>query len=143
MVRQCVRCRVWVALTPGNRDNRNVMARIDSSSVLPDPFSPGTVVVLTLTSPREKLWGALISVSGTGITFAGIDLNSFDDFIRILKSGEPASVTTLFFPMHRVERIEVDSPNGGLPSMGDRFEAATGARIEALIGIVSRTTVKQ
>jgi hypothetical protein len=119
------------------------MTRIDPSLALPDPFSPGTVVVLTLTSPREKLWGALISVSGTGITFAGIDLNSFDDFIRILKSGEPASVTTLFFPMHRVERIEVDSPNGGLQSMGERFEAATGARIEALIGIVSRTTVKQ
>jgi hypothetical protein len=119
------------------------MQRIDAIPALPDPFSPGTVVVLTLTTPREKLWGALVAVSATGITFAGIDLNSFDDFIRILKSGEPASVTTLFFPMHRVERIEVDSSNGGLPSMGERFETATGARIEALIGMVSRTTVKQ
>lgn len=119
------------------------MQRIDPTSVLADPFAPGTLVVLTLTGPREKLWGALISVNATGITFAGIDLNSFDDFIRILKSGDPASVTTLFFPMHRVERIEVDSPNGSLPSMAERFEAATGARIEALIGMVSRTTVKQ
>ena len=117
--------------------------RSDSIPVMPDPFAPGTVVVLTLTGPREKLWGALISVNATGITFAGIDLNSFDDFIRIIKSGEPASVTTLFFPMHRVERIEVDSSNGGLPSMAERFEASTGARIEALIGMVSRTTVKQ
>lgn len=119
------------------------MQPFDSTPILPDPFSPGTLVVLTLTGPREKLWGALLAVSATGIAFAGIDLNSFDDFIRILKSGEPASVTTLFFPMHRVERIEVDAPNGGLPSMAERFEAATGARIEALIGMVSRTTVKQ
>jgi len=119
------------------------MDRFASKSSVPEPFPPGTVVVLTLTSPREKLWGALLSVTATGIAFAGIDLNSFDDFVRMLKSGEPASVTTLFFPMHRVERIEVDASTCGLPSMGERFEAATGARIETLIGIVSRTTVKQ
>jgi hypothetical protein len=119
------------------------MPPFETISVLPDPFTPGTLVVLTLTAPREKLWGALLAVSGTGITFAGIDLNSFDDFVRILNSREPASVTTLFFPMHRVERIEVDAPNGGLPSVADRFHSSTGMRIEALIGIVSRTTVKQ
>ena len=119
------------------------MQSFESTLSLPDPFSPGTLVVLTLTAPREKLWGALISVSATGIAFAGIDLNSFDDFIRIFKSGEPASVTTLFFPIHRVERIEVDAPNCGLPAMAQRFESATGTRIEAFIGIVSRTTVKQ
>lgn len=119
------------------------MQAYDSMPAFPEPFSPGTLVVMTLTGPREKLWGALLSVSAMGVAFAGIDLNSFDDFIRILKSGEPASVTTLFFPMHRVERIEVDAPNGGLPSMAERFEAATGARIEALIGMTSRTIVKQ
>lgn len=119
------------------------MNRFASKSNLPDPFPPGTVVVLTLTAPREKLWGALLSVTPTGIAFAGIDLSSFDDFVRMLKSSEPASVTTVFFPMHRVERIEVDAPTHGLPSIAERFEAATGARIEALIGIVSHTTVKQ
>ena len=70
-------------------------------------------------------------------------VESLTNWAQPEKSGEPASVTTLFFPMHRIERIEIDAPISGLPSMGERFELSTGIRIEALIGIVSGSTVKQ
>jgi hypothetical protein len=108
-----------------------------------EPFAPGAIVILTLAAPREKFWGAVLSVTPAGVTFCGIDLNSFDDFLRILKAGEPATPTTLFFPMHRVERIEMDAPSGGLPSLSERFQASTGERIEGLLGLAPRSVTRQ
>jgi hypothetical protein len=32
----------------------------------------------------------------------------------------------VFFPMHRVERMELDMPSGAIPSLSDRFTALTG-----------------
>ena len=108
-----------------------------------EPFAPVAVVILTLAAPREKFWGAVLSVTAAGVSLTGIDLNSFDDFLRILKAGEPATATTLFFPMHRVERMEVDSPSGGLPSLSERFQLATGERIEAMLGLLPRSVTRQ
>ena len=108
-----------------------------------EAFVPGAVVILTLAAPRQKFWGALLSVSPAGVTVAAIDLNSFDDFLRMLKAGEPASATTLFFPMHRVERMEIDAPSGGLPSLSERFQLSTGERIEAMLGLLPRSVTRQ
>jgi hypothetical protein len=35
----------------------------------------------------------------------------------------------VFFPMHRVQRIEIDSRNGDLPSLAEQFAAKTGIEI--------------
>ena len=43
-----------------------------------------------------------------------------------MKSGEAASATVVFFPMHRVERIELDARSGDLPSLAEQFAAKTG-----------------
>jgi hypothetical protein len=32
----------------------------------------------------------------------------------------------VFFPMHRVERVEMDLPDGNIPSLTQRFTAKTG-----------------
>jgi hypothetical protein len=90
-----------------------------------DPFSVGAVVIVTLTGPREKFWGAITAITAAGVSVSGVDLNSFDDFVRMLRSHEPATASIVFFPMHRVERIELDCPGSGLPSVGERFVAAT------------------
>ena len=100
-----------------------------------DPFARGAVVVLTLSSPREKFWGVLLSVSVSTVTAAGMDLHSFDDFMRMLKAGDPPAASLVMFPMHRVERIELDQAAGGLPSLRERFQAGTGLDIAALLGI--------
>ena len=108
-----------------------------------EPFASGAVVILTLAAPREKFWGALLAINPAGIVVVGIDLNSFDDFLRMLKAGDPASATTLFFPMHRVERMEIDAPSGGLPSLSERFQLSTGERIEAMLGLLPRSVTRQ
>jgi hypothetical protein len=90
-----------------------------------EPFAPGSVVIITLNHPREKYWGAVLAISPAGIAIRGIDLNSFDDFNRQVNAREPAAPHVVFFPMHRVERMEADLRNGEFPSMAERFETKT------------------
>lgn len=90
------------------------------------PFDPGALVVLSLNSPREKFWGALLSLSVAGICLRGITLEALDDFARQLKMGDSADPGLVFFPMHRVEKIELDTRSGDVPSLAERFYAKSG-----------------
>jgi hypothetical protein len=100
-------------------------------------FSKGAVVLVTLNTPREKYWGTVIDISPSGIAMRGIDLNSFEDFARLIKAGENATPASVFFPMHRVERIELDARNGDIPSLSERFENRTGREFTSLSGFAS------
>ena len=91
-----------------------------------NPFRPGTMVVATLANPREKFWGAILSLSPEGLSLRGIELASFEDLVAMVKDGEPFSLGVVFFPMHRVERMELDLPDGNIPSLSQRFTAKTG-----------------
>ena len=91
-----------------------------------NPFRPGTMVVATLANPREKFWGAILSLSSEGLSLRGIELASFEDLVAMVKDGEPFSLGVVFFPMHRVERMELDLPDGNIPSLSQRFTAKTG-----------------
>ena len=44
-------------------------------------MQPHSIVVISLHSPKEKLWGELVDISNAGVTLRGIDLSSFDDFV--------------------------------------------------------------
>jgi hypothetical protein len=90
------------------------------------PFQPGTMVVVTLSNPREKLWGTILALSPEGLSMRGIELASFEDLVALVKEGEPFSLGVVFFPMHRVERLELDLPDGNIPSLSQRFSAKTG-----------------
>jgi len=90
------------------------------------PFRPGAVVIATLANPREKFWGAILHLSPIGLSLRGVDLSSFDDFTAQIRDGEPFAAGVLFFPMHRVERLELDLPEGSLPSLAQRFAQKTG-----------------
>lgn len=91
-----------------------------------DPFSPGALVIVTLAGPREKYWGAILHLSAKGISIRGIDVSSFDDLASQIKNGEPFTSGVIFFPMHRVERIELDLPEGNILSLSQRFAQKTG-----------------
>ncbi|MGO9211028.1 MAG: hypothetical protein ACLPXM_03800 [Terriglobales bacterium] len=97
-------------------------------------FAPGAVVLVTLSSPREKFWGVLLEVSAAGISLRGLDLNSFEDFVHLVRAGEPASPAAVFFPMHRVERMEADEHSGDIPSLKERFQEKTGRPLAYLFG---------
>ena len=90
------------------------------------PFRPGALVIATLTNPREKFWGAILHLAGEGLSLRGVDVASFDDLASQVKNGDPFTSGVVFFPMHRIERVELDLPDGTLPSLSQRFLAKTG-----------------
>jgi hypothetical protein len=90
------------------------------------PFQPGALVIATLSNPREKFWGAILHLSPEGISLRGVDLVSFEDLVAQVKAGEPFTSGVVFFPMHRVERMELDLPEGSILSLGQRFAEKTG-----------------
>ncbi|MGB6200995.1 MAG: hypothetical protein WA871_13285 [Candidatus Acidiferrales bacterium] len=91
-------------------------------------MEPHSIVVVSLHTPKERIWGELVELQDAGITVRGIDLNSFDDFIRQIMDpeGDRIGLPTLFFPMQRVERIALDEPRGSIPSMAENFERKVG-----------------
>ncbi len=95
------------------------------------------IVIVSLISPKEKMWGQLLLLESKGATVRGIELDAFDDFIRQVIQQEETAVglNTVFFPMHRVERIIVDEPSGSIPSLSQRFQAKVGLTIQEYLGI--------
>ena len=98
-------------------------------------FVLGSFVLVTLASPREKFWGALLDITAAGISLRGLDLNSYEEIAHQLRSGDSVGSTTIFFPMHRVERVELDSATGDLPSLGERFRALSGQEASTFFGV--------
>jgi hypothetical protein len=93
-------------------------------------------VVLNLHSPREKVWGILMSMSGAGVSIRGIDLDSFEDWTRSVARGERTmGLSTTFFPMHRVERINLDERVGEIPSCAENFESRVGKDVWLFLGL--------
>ncbi len=84
------------------------------------------MVIVTLGNPREKFWGAVLTLAAEGLSLCGIELASFEDLVSMLKEGEPFSPGVVFFPMHRIERMELDLPDGDIPSLSQRFTSKTG-----------------
>ncbi len=48
-------------------------------------MDPHSIVVISLHTPKEKVWGELLAINPSGVTIRGIDLNSFDHFVRQIK----------------------------------------------------------
>lgn len=111
------------------RDDATVAAQRTASA----PFSPGSIVVVTLGNPRDKFWGMILGLAPEGLSLTGIELASFEDFVVMVKDGEAFTPAVVFFPMHRIERIELDLPDGNLPSLSQRFSAKTGLDPAAIL----------
>lgn len=91
-------------------------------------MEPHSIIVVSLHSPKEKLWGELLAIHPAGITMRGVDLNSFDHFVNQINGpeNERTGLPTLFFPMTRVERIALDEASGAIPSMAEVFQRKVG-----------------
>jgi rhomboid protease GluP len=98
------------------------------SQLKAQPVDPHSIVVVSLHTPKEKVWGELLDINPSGVTLRGIDLNSFDHFIRQINEpdGERIGFPTIFFPMNRVERVSLDEPSGSIPSMNELFARKIG-----------------
>lgn len=88
----------------------------------------GSIVVLHLLNPSEKYFGVLHSIGPAGITMRGINLSSFEDWMRVVVANEIDTLgpNTVFFPLLRIERIFLDEPVGRVESLSQIFERRVG-----------------
>ena len=65
------------------------------------------IVIVNLVNPKEKFWGVLLSVSAAGLTLRGINLDSFEDWVRQIVARDETSIdlVTMFFPLFRLEKM--------------------------------------
>ena len=94
----------------------------------------GDPIVVVLHNPKEKYWGMLDEISSAGVFLRGLDLNAFDDWIAAVLHKEPfIGITSLFFPMWRVERISRDEAAGDIASLYELVERRTGLTVDELL----------
>lgn len=101
---------------------------------VPNGFTKGTPVLIVLQNPREKCWGVLDDITTAGVFLRGLDLNAFDEWIHAIVHDEATvGLGSLFFPMWRVEKIERDESQAGIPSLALQVEQRTGRKLEDLV----------
>lgn len=100
-------------------------------------MQPGTVVILNLQNPREKMIGSLQEIVSAGIFIRGLDVNSFADWLNGIANPETVSAicpTSIFLPMHRVVSCYADEEIGNIPSFSTQFSQRTGKDISEYLG---------
>lgn len=80
----------------------------------------------------------ILVLAAEGLSLSGAELASFEDLTVMVRDGEPFTPAVVFFPMHRIERVELDLPDGGLPSLSQRFKAKTGLDPSAALAPASQ-----
>ena len=100
-------------------------------------FESSSLVVVNLVNPKEKFFGLLTALTPAGVTVRGINLDAYEDWIRQIAHREEANldVTTIFFPLFRVERIYLDEVSGSIKSYAQRFNEVTGMAVRTYLGL--------
>ena len=90
-----------------------------------------SIVIVNLQSPHERFFGRLLDIATHGITVRGIDLNAFGDWMDHISHREESGVqpTTVFYPIHRIEKIIVVEGIGASPSLSDTFLTKIGSSV--------------
>jgi len=90
-----------------------------------------SIVILTLHSPRERIWGEMLALTPAGITVRGIELGAFEEVLRQIVAGESGvgALSAVFYPMYRIERMALDETVGEIPSLAERFQRKVGLTV--------------
>ena len=98
-------------------------------------LEPGALVVLCCLNPKEKLWGVMEQLDGRGVIMRGLGLDSVEDWLRQERTKTDAMITasTVFVPIHRIQRIYCDESSEGFVSYGDRFSADCGLPVRDVL----------
>lgn len=93
----------------------------------------GACVLIVLREPREKCWGKLEGLNQIGVFVRGLDLSAFDDWTRSLAHGEAEiSLSSMFFPLWRIERITRDEKSGAINALHEQLTARTGLTLNQI-----------
>ena len=97
----------------------------------------GALVVIHLANPTEKFWGVLEALEGVGLTFRGISLDSYEEWVTEIARRGPSDLglATMFVPLFRVERIFLDEQVGSVESYRQRFERRVGAPVTRFVAL--------
>ncbi len=64
-----------------------------------------------------------------------VTLGSFDDWVRqVGEGGAGLSLSTVFYPLLRVEKLLLDAEDGAVPSMASQFEKRVGRSLREALG---------
>ncbi len=88
-----------------------------------------SIVVASLHSPKERIWGQLLDLNAAGITIRGLDVNGFNDWMNQVGSEGQCDLPTLFYPLYRVERLALDEAVADVPSLATTFQQRTGTTL--------------
>jgi len=53
----------------------------------------------------------------------------------MLRAEEHVMPATVFFPLNRMERMELDVSNGPIPSLAERFQSKSGQSATTFLGV--------
>ena len=108
-------------------------------------MKPGQVVFVNLVAPREKFWGVLHETSSSGVTVRGLALDALDSWMReVASEGEHSFFpATVFFPLHRVERLFADEALGEVESYAEKFRALVGRDVQDFLSWPPRAGPKK
>jgi len=99
-------------------------------------MNAGSLVIVHLVQPTEKLWGVLLRLAPEGVTVRAINVSSFDDWARAVARREASlDLQTMFVPLFRVERMFLDEQVGEVESYGQRFARLAGVAVESHLGL--------
>jgi hypothetical protein len=92
-------------------------------------------VVVNLHSPSERFVGKLIEIGMSGVTLRGLDLGGFEDWMNDIERREMGGIcpSTIFFPLHRIEKMLLDEDIGEIPSLSNTFLAKIGTSIDQFL----------
>lgn len=95
-------------------------------------MTPGTIVMVTLKDPQERVWGALREIRPDGITVQGIRIETLDDFMRHAResAGNPPDVPPVFYATRRLDNFQWDPTDADLSIYASRFREQMGVTIE-------------
>ena len=92
-------------------------------------------VTIQLIEPVERYWGRLLALTEAGITIRGIEINQIQTFKYQFRKGETQVFPqTVFFPLRRVQRINLDESLEEVPSVIEDIKEFTGLDENRILG---------
>ena len=97
-------------------------------------LKPGSYVHVYLVEPSERWWGRLLELSVAGVTLRGINVDQIEAF-KYQFNNRPRAVfpLTVFFPMRRIQKVDLDESWDELPSILDGVVEVTGLSAEEIL----------
>ena len=101
----------------------------------------GDFVNLYTIDPIEKIWGRLIRISDAGVVVRGFDVKLIESFRYQFHKQEPEVYPqTTFWPMRRVQKVDLDEAIGDIPSVIASLKESTGLEADAIIPLPERAS---